>query len=610
MCGICGFVDPTSSYDREAVIRAQAERIVHRGPDDDGFHADGDVLLGFRRLSIIDLEAGHQPIFNADGSKVITFNGEIYNYRQVREQLVARGHRFRTNSDTEVLLHAYEEHGTEVFDHLRGMFAFAVWDSREREVFLARDFFGIKPLYYAPLKDGLAWASEIKCLLEHPEVRRELNMEALSSYLSFQYNPLDETMFTGIFKLPPAHYLRWKDGQYEIRRYWAAEFHPETGRTFEDHVEELSAVLDDSVQAHMIADVEVGSFLSSGVDSSFVAASFGGQRTFTVGFENAGYNEIDAALALAAQIGVESHSKVITPEEYWDALSDIQWHMDEPLADASCVPLYFVSKLAREHVKVVLSGEGADELFGGYQIYNEPHGLRHLSALPKSMRTGLWSAASRLPDFYGKNYLHRGTTDLVNRFIGNAYQFRTDQVRDLMNEPVEFPLTPQDITGPFYARTIGQDDATRMQHLDIHLWMVGDILLKADKMSMANSIEVRVPFLDKEVMKVAAKVPTIFRMDGTHTKRLFRAAARDKLPREYYERPKLGFPVPIRLWLKEQPWNGRVRDEFYAPAAKDLFDTSMLVRLMDEHQAGVADHSRLIWTVYTFLVWHARYFPA
>lgn len=609
MCGICGFVDPTGSYEREAVIHAQAERIAHRGPDDDGFHADGNVQLGFRRLSIIDLESGQQPIFNADGSKVITFNGEIYNYRQVREQLAARGHRFRTHSDTEVLLHAYEEHGTRVFDHLRGMFAFAVWDSREREVFLARDFFGIKPLYYAPLKDGLAWASEIKCLLEHPGVRRELNMEALSSYLSFQYNPLDETMFTGIFTLPPAHYLRWKDGQYEIRRYWAAEFHPDIGRTFEDHVEELSAVLDDSVQAHMIADVEVGSFLSSGVDSSFVAASFGGQRTFTVGFENPGYNEIDAALALATQIGVESHSKVITPEEYWDALSDIQWHMDEPLADPACVPLYFVSKLAREHVKVVLSGEGADELFGGYQIYNEPHGLRHLSALPKSMRTGLWAAASRFPDFHGKNYLRRGTTDLVDRFIGNAYQFRADQVRDLMNQPVEFPLTPQDITGPFYARTIGQDDATRMQHLDIHLWMVGDILLKADKMSMANSIEVRVPFLDKEVMKVAAKVPTAFRMDGTHTKRLFRAAARDKLPREYYERPKLGFPVPIRLWLREQPWNGRVRDEFYSPAAQDLFDTSMLVRLMDEHQAGVADHSRLIWTVYAFLVWHARYFP-
>ncbi len=608
MCGICGFIDPATSYDRAAVVRAQASRIVHRGPDDEGFHSDGDLHLGFRRLSIIDLHQGHQPLFNADGSKVITFNGEIYNYPAIREQLAGRGHEFRTNSDTEVLLHAYEEYGTSVFDHLRGMFAFAVWDSRERELFLARDFFGIKPLYYAPIPGGIAWASEIKCLLEHPAVRRELNLQGLASYLSFQYNPLDETMFTGIYKLPPAHYLRWKDGRYEIRRYWAPEFHPEVGRSFEDHVEELSAVLDDSVKAHMIADVEVGSFLSSGVDSSFVAASFGGQRTFTVGFENAGYNEIDAALALAAQIGVESHSKVITPTEYWDALSDIQWHMDEPLADPACVPLYFVSKVAREHVKVVLSGEGADELFGGYQIYNEPHGLRHLNRLPRSMKTGLWGAASRLPDFYGKNYVHRGTTALVDRFIGNAYQFRADQVARLMNAELAHPLTPQDITGPFYARSAGQDDATRMQHLDINLWMVGDILLKADKMSMANSIEVRVPFLDKEVMKVAAKVPTVHRMDGRQTKRVFRAAARARLPREYYERPKLGFPVPIRVWLKEQPWNARVREAFASPAATELFDTSLLRRLVDQHEAGVADNSRLIWTVFIFLVWHARYF--
>ncbi len=610
MCGICGFLDPATTYDREQVIRTQAARITHRGPDDDGFHLDGDLHLGFRRLSIIDLAEGHQPLFNGDGSKVITFNGEIYNYRTIRDALTQRGHSFRTHSDTEVLLHAYDEYGAGMFDHVRGMFAFAVWDSRERELFLARDFFGIKPLYYAPLKDGFAWASEIKCLLENPQVKRELNLQGLASYLSFQYNPLDETMFEGIYKLPPAHYLRWKDGRCEIRRYWAAEFAPEEGRTFEDHVEELSAVLEDSVKAHMIADVEVGSFLSSGVDSSFVAASFGGQRTFTVGFDNAGYNEIDAALALAADLGVESHSKVITPTEYWDALSDIQWHMDEPLADPACVPLYFVSKVAREHVKVVLSGEGADELFGGYQIYNEPHGLRHLSRVPRTVRRGLGTLGDKLPKFYGQGYLHRGALDLSERFIGNAYQFRSDQVAALMNDQLAHPILPGDVTGPFYARTIGQDDATRMQHLDIHLWMVGDILLKADKMSMANSIEVRVPFLDKEVMKVAAKIPTKYRMDGTQTKTAFRAAAAAKLPRAYYERPKLGFPVPIRVWLKEQPWNGRVREAFASQTARDYFDVTMLGRLLDDHCAGVADNCRLIWTVFIFLVWHERYFGA
>lgn len=608
MCGICGFIDPATSYDREQVVRASAGQIVHRGPDDEGFHIEGDVHLGFRRLSIIDLEEGHQPLFNEDGSKVITFNGEIYNYKTVREQLTTRGHRFRTHSDTEVLLHAYDEYGDRMFDHIRGMFGFAVWDSRERELFLARDFFGIKPVYYAPLKNGIVWASEVKCILENPQVRKELNLQGLASYLSFQYNPLEETMFAGIYKLPPAHFLRWKDGQYQIKRYWAAEFHPEEGRTFEDHVEELSDVLQDSIKAHMIADVEVGSFLSSGVDSSYVAASFGGQRTFTVGFDNAGYSEIDPAVALAKQIGVESHSKVITPTEYWDALSDIQWHMDEPLADPACVPLYFVAKVAREHVKVVLSGEGADELFGGYKIYNEPYGLRHMSIMPRTVRRGLGTIVEKLPDFHGQNYLHRGALDLQERFIGNAYHFRAPQVSELMQHHLDDPILPGDITGPIYTRSHGLDDPTRMQHLDIHMWMVGDILLKADKMSMANSIEVRVPFLDKEVMKVASKIPTKYRLDGLQTKMAFRAAAMKKLPREYYDRPKLGFPVPIRVWLKEQPWNGRVRDAFRSDTARLHFNTTVLERLLDDHVAGKADNSRLIWTVFIFLVWHERYF--
>ncbi|GAB76643.1 asparagine synthase (glutamine-hydrolysing) [Austwickia chelonae] len=608
MCGICGFIDPTTTYDREQVIRASAGQIAHRGPDDDGFHIDGDAHLGFRRLSIIDLEDGHQPLFNEDGTKVITFNGEIYNYRSLRDQLITRGHNFRTRSDTEVLLHAYDEYGDKMFDHIRGMFGFAVWDTRERELFLARDFFGIKPLYYAPLRDGIVWASEIKCILENPQVKRELNLQGLASYLSFQYNPLDETMFEGIHKLPPAHFLRWKDGKFQIKRYWSADFQPEIGRPFEDHVEELSAVLEDSVKAHMIADVEVGSFLSSGVDSSFVAASFGGQRTFTVGFANAGYSEIDAALALAKDIGVESHSKVITPTEYWDTLSDIQWHMDEPLADPACVPLYFVANLAREHVKVVLSGEGADELFGGYQIYNEPYGLRHLTGAPTPVRRGLGMLGDKMPRLHGHNYLRRGSLDLQDRFIGNAYHFRAPEVAALMNDELRNPLLPQDITGPRYALTVGQDEVTRMQHLDINLWMVGDILLKADKMSMANSLEVRVPFLDKEVMKVAAKIPAEYRVDGHQTKMAFRAAAKNKLPKEYYERPKLGFPVPIRVWLKQQPWNGRVRDTFTSPTARHFFNTKMLRQLLDDHSAGKVDNSRLIWTVYIFLVWHERYF--
>ncbi len=611
MCGIAGFIDNAPSYDRQEVAAAQARVIVHRGPDDEGFHQVDPITFAFRRLSIIDLGQGHQPIYNADRSKVIIFNGEIYNYKSLREKLVARGYQFATNSDTEVLLCAYEEYGPAMFDHVRGMFGFAVWDETKQELFLARDFFGIKPLYYAPIEGGLVFGSEIKSILQHPKVEKKLNYQALNSYLSFQYSPLTESMFAGIYKLPPAHYLLWRDGKQEITKYWAAEFAPEQGRSFDSHVEELAAVLDDSISAHMVADVEVGSFLSSGVDSSFVAASFGGQKSFSVGFEPGGtdhYNETEPALTLARQIGLQANSKIITAQEYWDSFAQIQYFMDEPLADPACVPLYFVNKLAREQVKVCLSGEGADELFGGYTIYNEPHGLRVGTALPRRVRRGLSAVADKLPDFYGKNYLHRAALDLPQRFIGNAYQFRTEHIKDLITFPVDNPLTPQEVTAPFYAMTEGLDDATRMQHLDIHTWMVGDILLKADRMSMAHSIELRVPFLDKEVMKVAAKVPAKYRMDGQHTKMVFREVAKSRLPQEYYQRPKLGFPVPIRVWLREQQWHSRVRDTLTTTSAGQFFNPTVVNALLDHHASGAQDNSRLIWTLYTFMVWHEQYF--
>jgi len=610
MCGICGFIDPQSGYNREQIVENMMNKMAHRGPDDGGKHIGDPAFLGFRRLSIIDLSAGHQPIYNEDNTKAIIFNGEIYNYQEIRAVLVEKGHQFRTHSDTEVLLHGYEEYGTDLFKYIRGMFGFVIWDETTQTLFGARDFFGIKPMYYAPIGDGMVFASEIKCILEHPRVERRLNHQALYSYLTFQYSPLQESMFSGIFKLPPGHYFTFKDGKMDVQQYWSADFrHAEKERTMDDYCEELEAVLQDSVKAHMVSDVEVGSFLSSGVDSSYVAASFKGQNSFTVGFDHEGYSEVDEALRLAKQIGLKSHSKIISPEEYWEAIPKIQYHMDEPLGDPSSIALYFVSKLASEHVKVTLSGEGADELFGGYRIYQEPLSLQPMTNMPAFARNMVGTIARKSPvPFYGRNYLIRGSKDLTERFIGNANIFNEHDVRRLLKNPAENALSPMDITGPYYEKSKGFDAPTRMQHLDINLWMVGDILLKADRMSMANSIELRVPFLDRKVWDVAAGIPTEFKVNRHTTKVAFRNVAAKKLPPEYSSRRKLGFPVPIRVWLKDPQYSGRVREQFESATAREFFNTQELLQLLDDHFHGRVDNSRKIWLLYVFLVWFEQYF--
>ncbi len=607
MCGFCGFTGELA--DREQVLRQMAEAITHRGPDSDGFFTDSTVSMGFRRLSIIDLEAGHQPLYNEDKSLVLTFNGEIYNYRKLREELLKAGHVFATESDSEVLLHGFEEWGEELLPRLRGMFGFAIWNKNTDTLFIARDFFGIKPVYYTRLSDGrLVYGSEIKSILLHPDVEKRFNPNALDGYLSFQYSVPDETFFEGIFCLPPAHCLWFKDGEITVKRYWEAVFTPDEDMTLETAVDEIDRVFTDSVEAHRISDVEVGCFLSSGVDSSFVASYFGGQKAFTVGFDNGGhYNESTYAAELAKEVGIEHHVHLISEEEYWDSLPQVQYMLDQPLADPACVALYFVSKLAAEHVKVVLSGEGADELFGGYRIYHEPYSLRSYQRLPRWLRRALAGAVSVLPHFKGQSFIMRGAKTLEERFIGNANMFTQKEKARLLKD---IPATdPTRHTAPFYERTRGQDDVTRMQSLDIHRWMVGDILLKADRMSMAHSLELRVPFLDKEVFSVAARIPVKHRIAAGTTKYAMRLAARRHIPESAASKPKLGFPVPIRVWLKDQKYYDIVKAAFTGPAAEKFFCTEQLVRLLDRHFAGKEDNSRKIWTVYMFLVWYGVYFP-
>lgn len=605
MCGFCGFID--SSPNKEDALIPMMNSIIHRGPDSDGKYIDDNIGMGFRRLSIIDIEEGSQPLYNEDGRYVLTFNGEIYNYRSIREKLEAAGHIFKTNTDSEVLIHGYEEFGSDILSYLRGMFAFVIWDKEENKLFGARDLFGIKPFYYFQKNDLFVYGSEIKSILKHPSVPKILNESALETYLTFQYSAMTETFFKEIFRLPPAHFFIFENGKMIINRYWEPTFSEETD-TLENYVDRIDAAVRESVDVHKESDVEVGCFLSSGVDSSYVASCFGGEKTFTVGFENKEYSEIDYAKTLSKELGIKNYNKVISPDEYWEVLPKAQYFMDEPLADPAAIALYFVSQLASQHVKVVLSGEGADELFGGYNIYKEPLDLKNIQKLPKGLRKLLAKIVTMMPfSFKGKNYIIRASKDIEERFIGNAYMFSPKERKALLKRPTNAP-DPTELTAPFYKKVESKDDVTKMQYLDIHMWMAGDILLKADRMSMANSIELRVPLLDKKICALATKIPLDYRVNKEATKYAFRLAAKRNLPEAVANKKKLGFPVPTRVWLREEKYYKLVKTAFTSKIAEKYFNTQLLVKFLDDHYNNKCDNSRKIWTVYMFLLWYEQYF--
>ncbi|MCR5515824.1 MAG: asparagine synthase (glutamine-hydrolyzing), partial [Lachnospira sp.] len=553
MCGIAGFTGKCKN--EKAVLKEMMDTIIHRGPDSSGeYNEDGTIHLGFRRLSIQDLNNGDQPMFNEDKTMVITFNGEIYNFKELREELIAKGHTFANKADTEVLIHGYEEYGKDLLNKLRGMFAFVIWDSKNKTLFGARDYFGIKPFYYTVANNNLVYGSEIKSILKHPDVKREVNPVALENYLTFQYSVLEETFFKGIFKLMPGHCFTFKDGEMNIEKYWEPEFTPDSSKTMDEAIKEIDDVVANSIEYHKISDVEVGSFLSSGVDSSYVAATFNGDKTFTVGFDYNKYNEIDYAKSLSEKVQIDNYSKLVSSEEYWSAIPKIQYHMDEPLADPAAIALYFVSKTAAEHVKVAMSGEGADEFFGGYNIYKEPMDLAAFQKLPLPVRKALAKVARAIPfKFKGKSFLQRASKTVEERFIGNAFMFNEEERNKLLKAPTgQYAHTH--LTKPYYEKVKNLDDVTKMQYIDVNFWLIGDILLKADKMSMANSLEVRVPFLDKEVWNVAKNLPTNLKVTKENTKVAFRHAANKHLPDMVAEKKKLGFPVPIRIWLRDEKY--------------------------------------------------------
>lgn len=608
MCGIVGFLG--EAPDKAKLIKNMSEIIHHRGPDDAGYFIDKDISMGFRRLSIIDLDAGKQPIYNETNTLVLTFNGEIYNYKTLRKELIDYGHKFYTETDSEVLVHGFEEWGKDIVKKLRGMFSFAIWDRQNRSLFLARDPFGIKPLHWTKTENNFIYASEIKSILVFPEFKKKFNYKALDNYLSFQYSLPPETFFEGVYCLMPGHTLTYSDNEIKIERYFEAKFEADKNIDLETASNEIEKVFKNSVEAHRISDVEVGCFLSSGIDSSYVASYFEGQKAFTVGFDfGEKYNEITWAQNLSKKINVNHHHKIISSEEFWSSIKKVQYYMDQPLADPSCIALYFVSKLASEYVKVVLSGEGADELFGGYNIYNEPNSLKkYQSILPQNVRTFLANLMRKIPfEFKGKNFIIRGENSVENKYIGNAYMFSKEDKKKLLKNS-GFATNPVEKCRELYKRVEKYDEITKMQYIDINTWMIGDILLKADRMSMANSLELRVPFLDREVFRVASKLPTELRVRRENTKYALRHAAMKRLPIETAQKRKLGFPVPTRVWLRDKKYYDIVKKAFLSETANEFFNCEELISLLECHYSGSADNSRKIWTIYIFIVWYDIYF--
>jgi asparagine synthase (glutamine-hydrolysing) len=602
MCGIAGVIDPKIEG-KEVVAREMVSRIFHRGPDEDGFFVDENVALGMRRLSIIDLSTGKQPIWSQDGKKCIFFNGEIYNYKELKTGLENGGRKFFTNSDTEVILQMFEEHGEKCLPKLRGMFAFCVYDTETKTFFLARDFFGIKPLYYLKIGEKItAFSSEIKSFLSFPDFKPEVNDAAVYNYLQFQYNPLDQTFFKNVWKLPPAHFMKISlaSGKTEIKKYWSFEFLADKKSDEKKTAKKINETVRDSVAHHMIADVPVGSFLSGGVDSSIIATlmqEIRGEKkikTFTVGFDT--LTEGGESKQTSDFLGTDHIEIKIGPDEYFSVLPKAVWHFDEPVGDPSAIGLYFVAREARKNVTVVLSGEGADELFGGYNIYLAPYAYRKISWLPKNILNFIL----KIPfEFFGKNYIHRACKKIENWYIGNASVFKSGDLKVLWKGSDEKIFSLDSL----YKNVADKSDSVKMQYVDINTWLVGDILAKADKMTMANSLELRVPFLDIEVAKLAESLPDKFKWRSGATKYLLREAFKGIIPETTRNRKKLGFPTPVRDWFTKD------RQDIYDtilqnPYIRQKMDTSYIQKLISDHVANRADNSRKIYALLMLALWY------
>lgn len=612
MCGFAGYIHNYGTFDKEEVIHKMADRIKHRGPDDAHYYIDDGIALGFRRLSIIDLEGGRQPILNEDGSLVLLFNGEIYNYQELREELIKAGHVFTTKTDSETILHGYEEYGKKILDRLRGMFAFIIWNKNTKELFGARDIFGIKPFYYYKKGKEFMFGSEIKSFLSHPNFEKELDEDMIPLYLSYEYSPDERTIFKNVFKLPGAHCFTYKNGELKVERYYKIEYKIEDDKSLEYWEDAITKEFTESVSMHQIADVEVGCFLSSGVDSSYVVKEISKGtkkvKTFSVGYEEEKYSELPYAQDFSNVIGVPNIANKVSADEFFDAVPEIQYYMDEPLPNPSEIPLYFLAKNARRYVKVVLSGEGADELFGGYPMYLAGGHFDHYShKVPRPVRKVLGTVAKHCPNFKGKNFLVRGAMEPYQRFMRANYVFQSAERQKFLKHPIASKV-PEEYSKRYFDEVSNLDEPTQLQYVDMHTWMIYDILLKADRMSMANSLELRVPFLDKKMLELSTRIPSRYRAANETTKIALRGAAIKQLPERTANKKKLGFPVPLNDWLREDKYYNKVKAAFQSDIAEKFFVTSELMKLLDDHKSGKALNMQKIWSFYTFILWYEQFF--
>ncbi len=628
MCGIAGFIDDAAlpaGAARAAVLERMCRVITHRGPDDQGTLLAPGVALGMRRLSIIDLAGGHQPISNEDGTVTIVFNGEIYNYKELQTELEARGHRFQTNSDTETIVHAYEEYGPACVEHLRGMFAFAIWDARARKLFIARDRTGKKPLYYALTPRGtLVFGSELKSLLVHPEIERAVNAEALDAYLTFGYVPDPLCIMRGVRKLPPGHHLTYAAGRLTLMQYWDFQFTPDESahtRSVADYLEELRALLDEAVRIRLIADVPLGAFLSGGIDSSAVVGLMARHsdrpvKTFSIGFHEDSYNELHYARIAAKHFGTEHHEFVVTPD-ICQLVDELVWHFDEPFADSSALPTYMVSKLAREHVTVALSGDGGDELFAGYTRYLVARKRAPFERVPRAVRQNLMQPLSqRLPHgAWGRNLLHNVSLDAVDRFLDSVSLCTRLTKRALYAPAFRAQLKDDGLATARFRFLAGRVQTGKpldvLLYLDSKTYLPGDILTKVDRMSMAVSLEVRAPLLDHKLIEFVTRIPAALKLRGDETKHIFKRAVSDLVPPALLTRPKQGFGVPIQQWINQE-LRTQMRDTLTDARARGrgYFDARQVDTLFSEHERGRRDHSAQLWALFMLELWHRQFMDA
>ncbi len=608
MCGIVGFWDKTRIKKKEEIIRKMALKIEHRGPNGEGYFCDSNVALGHKRLAIIDLENGEQPMISNDHNLILVFNGEIYNYQELRFELESDGYVFKTKTDTEVLLYGYDKYKEEICNKLRGMFAFVIYDIKKEMLFGARDHFGMKPLYYYQDDNFFCFASEIKAMLEHPKFKKEINKDALKMYLMFQYSAKDETFFKNVYRLNPGHYFIYKNNKLDIYPYHEFNF-VKKNQNYQKLKKELQKELASSVNYHLTtSDVEVASYLSGGVDSSYVVSLAKPSKTFSVGFSYEGFDETSYAKSLSEELGLKNKSISISADDFFNSLSTIMYYTDEPHANLSTVPLYFLSNLASKDVKVVLSGEGADELFGGYNEYYDPLLLRIYLKFPLWFRSKIRKICQKLPHFMGRNTLIKYGLPFEERYIGHGSFLENDEANKILADELKSEESISSILKPYYNLVKNESELTKKRFLDYYFWLPKDILLKADKMSMANSVELRTPLLDINLFNLTKTIPNKYLIKNKTTKYIFRDIALDNLPKSWAKRRKCGFPVPFSKWLRIDKYYNIVKDAFSKNYVKEFFDTCYINQLLDNHYKGIENNGRKIYNIYCFLVWYEEFF--